>query len=160
MDVRTKNRFIPAPPVMGSNFLTPSNPGLRVRNVHRKFRPNNLFLCCFPFPAFGFLLTGGAFLLYRGKVRLIAPEWTVSKETNCKQKSCNCKSKKPPPANSGHKSGVRKRMVFHRRMFPRNGNQKFRKEGTFACSPGTKTGTRAHSPKPPFYETAFLSPLE
>ena len=27
-----------------------------------------------------------------------------------------------------------------------------------ACSPGTKTGTRAHSPKPSFYETALLSP--
>ena len=26
--------------------------------------------------------------------------------------------------------------------------------------PGTKTGTRAHSPKPPFYETALLFPLE
>ena len=41
------------------------------------------------------------------------------------------------------------------RMFPRNENQN---EGTFACSPGTKTGTRAHSPKPPFYETTLLSP--
>ena len=40
-------------------------------------------------------------------------------------------------------------------MFPLNEN---RNEGTFACSPGTKTGTRAHSPKPPFYETALLSP--
>ena len=39
---------------------------------------------------------------------------------------------------------------------PRNEN---RNEGTFACSPGTKTGTRAHSPKPPFYETALLSTL-
>ena len=39
------------------------------------------------------------------------------------------------------------------RMFPRNEN---RNEGTFACSPGTKTGTRVHSPKPPFYETALL----
>ena len=35
------------------------------------------------------------------------------------------------------------------RLFPRNEN---RNEGTFACSPGTKTGTRGHSPKPPFYE--------
>ena len=43
------------------------------------------------------------------------------------------------------------------RMFPRNEN---RNEGTFACSPGMKTGTRAHSPKPPFYETALLSPGE
>ena len=25
-------------------------------------------------------------------------------------------------------------------------------------SPGTKIGTRARSPKPPFYETALLSP--
>ena len=43
------------------------------------------------------------------------------------------------------------------RMLPRNEN---RSEGTFACSPGTKTGTRAHSPKPPFYETALLSPSD
>ena len=43
------------------------------------------------------------------------------------------------------------------RMFPRNEN---RNEGTFACSPGTKTGKRVHSPKPPFYETALLSPGE
>ena len=41
------------------------------------------------------------------------------------------------------------------RMFPRKEN---RNEGTFACFPGMKTGTRAHSPKPPFYETALLSP--
>ena len=41
------------------------------------------------------------------------------------------------------------------RMFPRNKN---RNGGTFGCSPGTKTGTRVHSPKPPFYETALLSP--
>ena len=40
------------------------------------------------------------------------------------------------------------------RMFPRDES---RNEGTFACSPGTKTGTRAHSPKPPFYETTLLS---
>ena len=42
-------------------------------------------------------------------------------------------------------------------MFPQNEN---RNEGTFACSPGTKTGTRVHSPKPPFYETALVSPNE
>ena len=42
------------------------------------------------------------------------------------------------------------------RMFPQNEN---RNQGTFACSPGTKTGTRARSPKPPFYETALLSPV-
>ena len=41
------------------------------------------------------------------------------------------------------------------RMFPQNEN---RNEGTFACSPGTKTRTSVHSPKPPFYETALLSP--
>ena len=40
-------------------------------------------------------------------------------------------------------------------MFPRNEN---RNKGTFACSFGTKTRMRAHSPKPPFYETALLSP--
>ena len=39
-------------------------------------------------------------------------------------------------------------------MFPRNEN---RNEGTIACFPGTKTGTRVHLPKPPFYETALLS---
>ena len=43
------------------------------------------------------------------------------------------------------------------RMFPQNEK---RNEGTFACSLGTKTGTRVHSPKPPFYETALLSPSE
>ena len=43
------------------------------------------------------------------------------------------------------------------RMFPRNEN---RNEGTFACSPGTRTGTRVRSPKPRFYETALLSPSE
>ena len=42
-------------------------------------------------------------------------------------------------------------------MFPRNEN---RDEGTFTCSPRMKTGTRAHSPKPPFYEAALLSPGE
>ena len=43
------------------------------------------------------------------------------------------------------------------RMFHWNEN---RNEGTFACSPGTKTGTRVHSPKPPFYKTALLFPLD
>ena len=38
------------------------------------------------------------------------------------------------------------------RMFLRNEN---RNEGTFACSPGMKTGPRARSPKPPFDETAL-----
>ena len=41
------------------------------------------------------------------------------------------------------------------RMFPGTKN---RNEGTFACSPGTKSGTRVNSPKPAFYETALLSP--
>ena len=37
------------------------------------------------------------------------------------------------------------------RMFPQNANRNAnRNEGTFACSHRTKTGTRAHSPKPPF----------
>ena len=42
-------------------------------------------------------------------------------------------------------------------MFPCTKN---RNEGTFGCSPVPKTGTRARSPKPPFYKTAiacFLS---
>ena len=35
------------------------------------------------------------------------------------------------------------------------------KRGGFGgCSPGTKAGTRVRSPKPPFYETALLSPSE
>ena len=42
-------------------------------------------------------------------------------------------------------------------MFPRN---EIRNGGTFACSLGTKTRTRVRSPKPPFYETALLSPGE
>ena len=42
-------------------------------------------------------------------------------------------------------------------MLPGNEN---RNDGTFACFPGTKTGTRVQSPKPPFYETALLFPLE
>ena len=56
-------------------------------------------------------------------------------------------------------------------MFSRNENRnegtfgcslgtRNRNKGTFACSPGTKTGMRVHSPKPPFYETALLSPGE
>ena len=43
------------------------------------------------------------------------------------------------------------------RMFPRNEK---RNEGTFACSSGTKTGTRARSPKPPFYETDLYLPVK
>ena len=53
------------------------------------------------------------------------------------------------------------------RVFPQNENRnegfpwnENRNEGTFACSPGTKTGTRVRSPKPPFYETALLSPSD
>ena len=52
------------------------------------------------------------------------------------------------------------------RMFPRNENPERgyirmqQNEGAFGCSPGTKTGTRAHSPKQPFYETALLSPSD
>ena len=42
-------------------------------------------------------------------------------------------------------------------MFPQNEN---RNEGAFACFPGTKTGMRAHSPKPPFSETALLPPSD
>ena len=42
------------------------------------------------------------------------------------------------------------------------GSQKggFQKGGFGGCSPGTKTGTRVRSPKPPFYETALLSSSE
>ena len=56
-------------------------------------------------------------------------------------------------------------------MLPRNES---RNEGMFECSPGTKTGMRirssvpperkpeprVHSPKPPLYETIFVSPGE
>ena len=42
-------------------------------------------------------------------------------------------------------------------MFPWN---EHRNEGTFGCSPGTKTGTRVDSPKPPFYATALSSPSD
>ena len=37
---------------------------------------------------------------------------------------------------------------------------KNRKEGTKKRNDGTKTGTRVHLPKPPFYKTALLFPLE
>ena len=53
------------------------------------------------------------------------------------------------------------------RMFPSTKNRnegtfgcspgtRNRNEGTFVCSPVPKTATRAHSPKPPFFETALL----
>ena len=32
--------------------------------------------------------------------------------------------------------------------------------GHIQMFPGTKTGTRVHSPKPPFYENALLFPLD
>ena len=56
---------------------------------------------------------------------------------------------------------VSKRVVFAdvptEQELPRNES---RNEGTFACSPGTKIGTRVHSPKTPFHETTLLSPGE
>ena len=36
----------------------------------------------------------------------------------------------------------------------------FQKGGFGGCSPGTKTGTRVRSPKPPFYESTHLSPSD
>ena len=45
-------------------------------------------------------------------------------------------------------------MLGYIRMFP---GTKKRNKGAFGCS---QTGTRAHSPRPPFYETALLFPLE
>ena len=49
MDVRAENRRRPPPkvgfpaaPVMGRNFLTPGNPGVRVRNVRGKSGPKSL----------------------------------------------------------------------------------------------------------------------
>ena len=57
MDIRAESRGRPqqkmcfsAAPVMGRNFLTPGYPGVRVRNVCRKFGPKSLCLCCFFFP--------------------------------------------------------------------------------------------------------------
>ena len=47
---------------------------------------------------------------------------------------------------SGGFSGVRKRVVFQ-------------KGGFGGCSPGTKTGTRARSPKPPFWKPPFYLPV-
>ena len=37
---------------------------------------------------------------------------------------------------------------------------KRRNEGTCGCSPVPKAATRVHSPKPPFHETALLSPVD
>ena len=62
----------------------------------------------------------------------------------------------PPDRGPGSQKGGFQKGWFWR-IFPRNEN---RNEGTFACSPGTKTRTRLHSPTPPFYETALLSPLD
>ena len=41
------------------------------------------------------------------------------------------------------------------------GSQKggFQKGGFGGCSPGTKTGTRVHSPKPPFWKPPFYLPM-
>ena len=41
------------------------------------------------------------------------------------------------------------------------GSQKggFQKGGFGGCSPGTKTGTRAHSPRPPFWKPPFYLPM-
>ena len=53
MDVRAENRGrphhkarCPATLVMERNFLTPGHPGVRVRNIRRKFGPKCLCLCC------------------------------------------------------------------------------------------------------------------
>ena len=40
----------PCGPVMGRNFLTPGHPGVRVRNVRRKFGPKNLCFMLFFLP--------------------------------------------------------------------------------------------------------------
>ena len=55
VDVRSKNRGRPHQkvrfaPVVGTNFLTPGHPGVRVRNVRGKSGPKSLCLCCFLFP--------------------------------------------------------------------------------------------------------------
>ena len=53
MDIRAENRGrphqkvrFPAAPVVGRNFLTPGQPGVRVRNVRTKSGPKSLCLCC------------------------------------------------------------------------------------------------------------------
>ena len=47
------------------------------------------------------------------------------------------------------------------RRYPFGGWQKggFQKGGFGGCSPGTKTGTRVHSPKPPFWKPPFYLPI-
>ena len=48
VDVHTKKCVFPAGPVTGRNFLTLGHPGVRVRNIRRRFAPNHLcLLCCF-----------------------------------------------------------------------------------------------------------------
>ena len=49
-------------------------------------------------------------------------------------------------APHGSLSGVRKRVVFQ-------------KGGFGGCSPGTKTGTRVRSPKPPFWKPPLYLPM-
>ena len=77
-----------------------------------------------------------------------------------------CRFLSKPPVLGVQKRVVSKRVVLanvpryqkpeqeYIRMFPSA------KKGTFECSPVPKTGTRAQSPKPPFYETALLFPLD
>ena len=59
------------------------------------------------------------------------------------------------PSNSQNESGRFAQLDF-------GGWQKggFQKGGFGGCFPGTKTGTRVRSPKPPFYETALISPSD
>ena len=74
-----------------------------------------------------------------------------------------------PPAVLGARPtsvGTRQRtpsvLEIVRRLNLFGGSQKggFQKGGFGGCSPGTKTGTRVRSPKPPFCETALLSPSD
>ena len=72
-----------------------------------------------------------------------------------------------PPERKPERGYVRQNHPFGNRPFISpmtlfGGSQQggFQKGGFGERTPGTKTGTRARSPKPPFYETALLSPSE
>ena len=92
---------------------------------------------------------------YRSYFRRAQIRWVIWRSSN--------------PSRSPHQSGVRKRVVSKRLVladvprYQKPGTrvhsevpccQKW--EGTCGCSPIPKEERRAHSPKPPFYETALL----
>ena len=102
--------------------------------------------------ALAFFTYSWNFFAYSGKVRLIRALRDYRQRSLTVGKKAPTVSKKaspfaPSPNHFGHFFG---------------GSQKggFQKGGFGGCSPGTKTGTKVCSPKPPFYETALLSPNE